>query len=292
LALLMTNEVFARTWGDRAGAVPAEDYWPTVIGRVKAEIPEMVFIAEAYWDMEWTLQQQGFDLCYDKRLYDRLLHDPPDSIRAHLQADSSYQEGLIRFIENHDEPRAAASFGPAQERAAAIVMSTLQGARMYYDGQFEGRRVRLPVFLDREPEEPVDEDLRRFYRQLLSAVSDAKLADGKWQLCCLEGWSDNDSWRRLVTWCWSGSDSRHLVVVNLSHEAAQARVRLPWSDLQGHAWTLEDRLSTRSLERDGGELASEGLYVALEPWGWHFFGLSSHPDWVIPAPLQPETVTV
>jgi hypothetical protein len=29
-------------------------------------------MAEVYWDMEWTLQQQGFDYCYDKRLYDRL----------------------------------------------------------------------------------------------------------------------------------------------------------------------------------------------------------------------------
>jgi hypothetical protein len=292
MAMLMTNQVFARTWGDRAGPVPAEDYWPIVIDRVKAERPEMVFIAEAYWDMEWALQQQGFDLCYDKRLYDRLLHDPPESVRAHLQADSSYQEGLIRFIENHDEPRAAATFGPAQERAAAIVMSTLQGARLYYDGQFEGRRVHLPVFLEREPEEPVDEELRLFYRHLLSAVSNAKLADGEWQLCRLEGWSDNDSCRQLVAWCWSGPDSRHLVVVNLSNDDAQARVHLPWDDLDGHAWTLEDRLATRSLERDGHELASEGLYVALEPWGSHFFALSSHPDWVIPAPLRPETVAV
>jgi hypothetical protein len=80
--------------------------------------------------------------------------------------------------------------------------------------------------------------------------------------------------------------------VNLSDEHAQARVHLPWDDLDGHSWTLEDRLASRSLERDGHELASEGLYVALEPWGSHFFGLSSHPDWVIPAPLRPETVAV
>ena len=98
----MTNDVFARTWGDRAGPVPAEDYWPTIIDRVKTQRPEMVFIAEAYWDMEWALQQQGFDLCYDKRLYDRLLHDPPESVPAHRQAESSYQEGLIRFIEKND----------------------------------------------------------------------------------------------------------------------------------------------------------------------------------------------
>ena len=38
--------------------------------------------------MEWTLQQQGFDLCYDKRLYDRLVHESAESVRGHLQADA------------------------------------------------------------------------------------------------------------------------------------------------------------------------------------------------------------
>jgi hypothetical protein len=27
-----------------------------------------LFMAEVYWDLEWTLQQQGFDYAYDKRL--------------------------------------------------------------------------------------------------------------------------------------------------------------------------------------------------------------------------------
>ena len=105
MAMLMTNEVFARTWGDRAGPSPEADYWPTVIGRCKQAHPDLMFIAEVYWDMEWTLQQQGFELCYDKRLYDRLVHDSPASVRGHLHADAGYQEHLIRFIENHDEPR-------------------------------------------------------------------------------------------------------------------------------------------------------------------------------------------
>jgi Alpha amylase, catalytic domain len=290
MAMLMTNEVFARTWGERAGAVPAEDYWPTLIGRVKREHPDMLFMAEAYWDMEWTLQQQGFDLCYDKRLYDRLLHDPPASIRAHLQADGSYQERLIRFIENHDEPRAAASFEPAQARAAAIVSSTLQGARLYHDGQFDGRRIHLPVFLGREPAEPPDNDLRAFYSRLVRAVADSGLREGEWQLCPLEGWPDNNSWRSLVAWCWATPGSRHLVVVNLSAGDAQARVRLPWDDLSGEAWQLEDRLGGEVFERDGDELASDGLYVALGPWAAHFLAFSSHPVGVMPAQRRSETV--
>ncbi len=270
MAMLMTNEVFARTWGERVGQAPQADFWPTLIGRVKAAHPDLLFMAEAYWDMEWTLQQQGFDLCYDKRLYDRLVHDPPEAVRGHLQADDAYQEKLIRFIENHDEPRAAATFGPAQARAAAVVMSTLEGARLYHDGQFEGRRVRIPVFLRRGPDEAPDEELSAFYHRLVRAVAESDLRDGAWRLCESTGWPDNDSHRQLVSWCWQSPRSRHLVVVNLGDAPAQARVHLPWGDLSARSWSLTDRLSAQQFERGGDELASDGLYVELDGWATYF----------------------
>ena len=275
MAMLMTTVVFARTWGDRAGPAPDADYWPTLIGRVKQAHPDLLFIAEAYWEMEWTLQQQGFDLCYDKRLYDRLVHDSPGSLRSHMQADASYQERLIRFIENHDEPRAAATFGATQARAAAVVMSTLQGARLYHDGQLEGLRTRLPVQLARGPDEPPDSDLRAFYGRLLRGVADARSQRGDWRLCECTHCSDDDSHRQLVAWCWSSSNARHLVVVNLSPARAKGRVRLPWGDLAGRAWSLADRLSGDRFERSGDELAAEGFSVALEAWGPHFLMLES-----------------
>jgi hypothetical protein len=272
MAMLMTNEVFGRTWGERAGQAPEADFWPTVIGRVKAADPDFLFMAEAYWDMEWTLQQQGFDLCYDKRLYDRLVHDDAESVRGHLQADDAYQERLIRFIENHDEPRAAATFEPAKARAAAVVMSTLEGARLYHDGQLDGHRTHIPVFLSRGPDEPEDKDLRSFYERLIRAVAEADLRDGDWLLCDCTGWPDNDSYHRLVAWCWSAPNSRRLVVVNLSDAAAQARVHLPWQDdLRGAAWTLSDALTDQSFERDGDELADKGMYVGLDPWASYLF---------------------
>jgi hypothetical protein len=270
MAMLMTNEVFARTWGERAGPAPPDQYWPTLIARTKAAHPDFLFLAEAYWDMEWTLQHQGFDLCYDKRLYDRLAHESAESVRGHLQADSAYQERLLRFIENHDEPRAAATFAAGQARAAAVAMSTLQGARLYHDGQLEGRRTRIPVFLGRGPDEPPDSDLRSFYARLLSAVDDAGLRDGDWRLCECEGWPDNDSHRRLVSWCWRTADARHLVVVNLSDAPAQARVRLPWDDVAGRSWQLTDRLDGERFDRAGDDIAAEGLYVALDAWASNF----------------------
>jgi hypothetical protein len=257
MAMLMTNDVFARTWRRQP---PAQEFWPQLIARVKAVHPDLVFIAEAYWDMEWTLQQQGFDYCYDKRLYDRLVHEGAKSVRGHLQADVAYQKRLLRFIENHDEPRAAATFAPGRARAAAVVASTLPGARLFHDGQLDGHRVHIPVLLGRGPDEAPDDDLRAFYGRLLDAV--AGLA-GEWRLCETAGWPDNDSHRQLVAWCWE----RLLVVVNLSDAPAQAHVRVPW---QG-AWELTDRLSGARFDR---ELDAAGLYVALDGWGAHLLALT------------------
>ena len=177
MAMLVLNDIFERTWGGRAGARPADDYWTTVIPAIKGGHPEFRFIAEAYWDLEWELQQQGFDFCYDKKLYDRMEHGPAENVRLHLLADLAYQEGMVRFIENHDEPRAAATFPDGKGRAAAVAILTLPGARLLHEGQFEGWRVRLPVFLGRRPAEPVDHDLAAFYGRLLQATSARSLPE-------------------------------------------------------------------------------------------------------------------
>ncbi len=275
MAMLMTNDVFARTWGERAGTPPTDDYWPTIIAAVRKTHPDLAFIAEAYWDMEWTLQQQGFDYCYDKRLYDRLVSESAQSVRGHLQAADDYQERLIRFIENHDEPRAADTFTPERQRAAAVVMSTLEGARLYHAGQLEGLRTHIPVFLARGPQEPEDQELRAFYDALLGAVADSDLRHGEWQLCECAGWPDNRSAEQLLAWCWRTNGQRHIVVVNLAAHDAQARVRLPWSDLAGRTWQLHDALNGDAFERDGGELQDSGLYVGMGPWEPYFLALAA-----------------
>jgi glycosidase len=156
MAMLVMNDIFAGTWGDRVGPAPSSDYWPTVIKAVRDTHPGFVFIAEAYWDLEWSLQQQGFDYCYDKRLYDRILHGPAEQVRLHLLADENYQHGLVRFVENHDEPRAASAFGSNRSPVAAVTALTQTGARLVHNGQLEGATVHLPVFLGRYPAEPTD----------------------------------------------------------------------------------------------------------------------------------------
>jgi glycosidase len=305
MAMLLINQIFRQTWGERTGALPAREFWEEVIPAVKAKYPEFLFIAEAYWDREWELQQQGFDYCYDKRLYDSLRQGSADAVRQHLLADLSYQARLVRFIENHDEPRAAATFNDRQARAAAVTIATLPGARLFHQGQFEGRRIRLPVFLNRRPPEPVDADfyhlprvssflsplpptggegqgeggkkkhlatsIKNFYRTLLAAVAQPVFKEGQWHLLECHGWPDNQSYLNLVVWGWRLGEEMRLIIVNLSQHRSQALIPLPWEDLPGRPYQLTDPFTGQIYTRDGLDLRHPGLFIDLEGWQFHFF---------------------
>lgn len=269
MAMLVMNDVFERTWGEHAGPPPDEEFWQEVTSAVRREHPGLLFMAEAYWDLEWSLLQQGFDCCYDKRLYDRLLHGNAEGIRLHLAADAGFQERLVRFLENHDEPRAAAVFQGSRARAAAVAVTTLPGARLYHEGQFEGRTVKVPLQLARRPHEEANEGLRAFYSKLLRSTRGDLMSHGSWELCEIAGWPDNCTCRNLLAWCWMKDDQRSLVVINLSDRQAQGMVKVPSLDAGVGSWRLTDLMSGDVFDRRGEDVASSGLYVDLGPWGYH-----------------------
>ena len=276
MAMLVLNAVFNRTWKGRPGPVPQTEYWREVIGKVRQQFPGFLFIAEAYWDLEWELQQQGFDFCYDKRLYDRLVHEDARSVRGHLTAGLEYQDRLIRFLENHDEPRSAATFAQPQERAAALVLLTTPGAKLLHEGQFEGAHTKLSVHLGRRPVEPADSNLRTFYGDLLALLTEQHLLEGDWQMCECRGWEDNRSNENLLAWCWTRGESRHTIVINYSAFPSQGMVQLPWQDLKDENWDLLDDIHRHTYEgRDGNALSASGLYASLPPWGYHFMRLKA-----------------
>ena len=232
-------------------------------------------MAEAYWDLEWELQQQGFDYCYDKKLYDRMEHRQTGSVYQHLLADADYQEGMVRFIENHDEPRAAAAFPDGMGRAAAVAILTLPGAKLLHEGQVEGRKVRLPVFLGRRPAEPFVQDLAKFYKKLLHETGGDLFRSGEWNLCERSGWPDNQSCMNMLAWCWHKDGKRRLVIINFSDAISQALVKVPWDELRDTMWRLDDRLSGETFERSGFDMREVGLYVDLGPWNCHLFQLNA-----------------
>jgi glycosidase len=271
MAMLVLPEVFERTWGQRAPL-----FWPTAIQRVRERVRGFIFMAEVYWDLEWALQQQGFDYAYDKRLYDRLreYHVPP--VREHFHAGLDYQNKLARFLENHDEPRAAATFSPAVHVAAAVVTFLSPGLRFFHQGQFEGRRKRISPHLGRAPEEPIDHKLQHFYDRLLSVLRQPLLRDGKWQLLqCAPAWDGNWTWDCFLAFAWQGAGEERLVVaVNYAANQSQCYVRLPFTDLGKRSWRLQDQMCPANYDRDGNDLQSRGLYLDMHPWRASVFSLT------------------
>jgi hypothetical protein len=232
-------------------------------------------MAEVYWDLEWTLQQQGFDYTYDKRLYDRLRDRHARCVHDHFWAGLDYQDKLARFLENHDEPRAAAAFPPGIHKAAAVITYLSPGLRFFHQGQLEGRRKRVSPHLCRGPEEPIDEELKVFYDRLLSILRAPAARNGRWQLLeCAPAWDGNATNDSLIAFAWVGPDGeRLLVAVNYSDHQSQARIRLPFAELAGKTWRLRDRLGDAVYDRDGGSLQFPGLFVDLGSWKYHIFDL-------------------
>ncbi len=272
MAMLVLPEVFERTWGQRAAL-----FWPIATQRVRERVPGFLFMAEVYWDLEWTLQQQGFDYAYDKRLYDRLREGHARPVREHFHAGLDYQDKLARFLENHDEPRAAATFPPGVHEAAAVITFLSPGLRFFHQGQFEGRRKRISPHLCRGPAEPVDPVHRQFYDRLLTIMHQRVVRDGEWQLLeCAPAWDGNWTNDCFVAFGWQSADGERLLgAVNYAANQGQCRIRLPFPGLGSKSWLLQDQISSASYERDGNELQSQGLFVDLRPWQASVFSLSS-----------------
>jgi len=272
MAMLVLPEIFERTWG-----IPARLFWPDATRRVREKAPGFCFMAEVYWDQEWTMQQQGFDYAYDKRLYDRLREGHARPVREHFHAGPDYQNKLARFLENHDEPRAAATFPVDQHKAAAVITFLSPGLRFFHQGQSEGRLKRISPHLVRAPEEAINDDLKKFYSRLLEVLRQPVVRQGQWQLLeCVPAWNGNESSDACIVFGWQDSGgARLLVAVNYASHHSQCYVRLPFSDLGGRLWRLRDLPGEAQYERDGDDLQSQGLYLDLTPWQYHVFEMKA-----------------
>ena len=278
MAMLLLPDVFLRTWGDRStprdGSVAVDSsFWPEATACIRSLHPAFLFMAEVYWDLEWVLQQQGFDYTYDKRLYDRLHGHEVSGVSGHLHADFAFQRKSVRFLENHDEPRAAAAFPNGSHQAAAIVSFLVPGLRFFHEGQFEGRKVRVSVHLARRPTEPIDPVLADFYRKLLEVLKRPDVRDGAWQqLDCRPAWDGNPTFDHFLAMTWNGPNGeRLLIVVNDGPTWGQGYVGLPYNDLQNRTFLLRDLMGAARYERDGNDLAGRGLYLDMPGWGYHVF---------------------
>ena len=168
MAMLPLIDIFEKTHGKKA-----KPYWTDLIQSVKLGHPKFIFIAEVYWNLEYHLQTLGFDYTYDKTLYDRLKEKNLREILGHLNADPGFQEKSLRFIENHDEQRAYATF--AQDSVSDFsLLCFLPGMILYHDGQDLGVEYKVPVQLSRIPDEEVKSEILAYYIRAFRAIASRK----------------------------------------------------------------------------------------------------------------------
>ena len=268
MAMLMLNDTFHQTWEPLLGStpIPREEFWH----EATRALPDFIWIAEAYSDSEWALQQLGFKFTYDKRFYDRLRDGFVRDVYLHLKAEWDFQIRSVRFLENHDEARAATIFGKSRLPAVAVLAATVPGMHFFNDGQFEGFRTQLVVQLARTQEEAVDGSIRTIYERILKIANAPEFHGDGWKL--LEARDANGrSSSDLIAYMWRRDHGVKLVVANLSNGTATGRIYFSEELLSGTALKFDDLLNNQSYERQTSDLKHWGLFIKLDAFGAHIF---------------------
>lgn len=267
MAMLALNEVFRRVWSDCAG--PGDhlpEFWSFCIPAVKQKNPQFLFLAEAYWDLEDTLLDLGFDYVYDKTLYDRLLAGDVSRIRTSLSSPVDRQAKRVRFIENHDEDRSIVRFGPEKAKAAAAVIATLPGVRFFYDGQEQGRTMHWPGQFRRESNEPEDPESISFYDRLLRFSNRKSLHEGRWEKITLRPLIGEDiSTGAILSWQWKSRYSQDLVLINYSDKTARSFLSVD-SEFSSGKKVFRNWFTEGEFPGKKALAASRDWLIELSPW--------------------------
>ena len=276
MAMLILNDVFAKTWTDfpSSFAPPAQEFWTEAIQTVRAESPDFLFLAEVYWGLETRLQELGFDFTYDKRLYDHLVAKDAAAVQHHiLSASEQFIARGTHFLENHDEPRIASLLSADEHQAAALVILSLPGMCLLHEGQLTGARQRLSVHLGRRRLEPEQADITEFYGSVLKVLQQTSVRKGMAHLLRpREAWPGNPTVVNFVVIQWTARENEFdLVVVNLAPHASQCFVDLPGREVGKGRWEMKNLLGAELFVREGAELAKRGLYLDIPAHGAQLF---------------------
>jgi hypothetical protein len=270
-AMLLLTDEFSKTWSRFLTGFPPppREFWRDAASAA----PRLILLAEVYWGMERRLQTLGFDFTYCKGFYDVLREGRPDDIRAHFTADLDYQKRAVHFLENHDEARSAAVFGPEKLPAVGALLATAPGLRMYHQGQLEGRKIRLPIELAEAANEPPDPATAFFYAKILQISNQDIFHAGEWTLLAVESSGDSTA-DNLIVYQWRSKTSWKLVAVNLTGVTSQGSVQIAAEITPTTQYTLRDELNNAVYEWHGSDIARDGLYVRLAACAAQIFDIT------------------
>jgi hypothetical protein len=276
MAMLLLNEVFARTWEQFpcSAAATEREFWADAVQVIKRSRPDFLFLAEVYWDLEARLQSLGFDYTYDKRLYDYLVYRDSSQVQRHLLGvTAGFIDASAHFLENHDEARIATILSATEHRPAALLTLGLPGLRLLYEGQLNGARVRTPIQLGRRPAEPSEPEIESLYLKLLATLKGTAVGQGERKILAPRpAWPGNSTAQNFVVVEWqTQSGDCDLVVVNLAAHRSQCYVTLTAANLSRHNWEMRDLIGEEIYHRSGDDLQEQGLYLDLPAHGAQLF---------------------
>ncbi|MGA9248831.1 MAG: alpha-amylase family glycosyl hydrolase [Candidatus Acidiferrales bacterium] len=271
MAMLQLNDIFATGWQRLLGgaARPATEFWADV----RANLPNLALLAEAYWGTEQRLLELGFTFAYDKTLYDAVRDVNIPQVRGRLSASLAEQSHFARFMENHDEPRRPDVFGNERLAADGTLLGTLPGMRFYHQGELAGRRIRLPIMLRIAAEEPTDPVSQAFFQKILQITQQDVFHHGEWKLLEVvpEGDASPDG---LFVYEWRSANAWKVIAVNLAGNSSQGRLRLGDRVSPERQYVFYDELNDVKYPRSGEELDNLGLFIRLEGFQAHVFDVS------------------
>jgi hypothetical protein len=274
MAMLCLSDVFSRTWSRLDLPVPPREFWYEALRAVHVRFPDFCCIAEVYWGLQGRLQQLGFRFTYDKEFYDALLARDIDRLIASVRTPHSPLEANIRFLENHDEPRAAACFRDDQQEAAMLAITTLPGAVLLHEGQTEGYRVRTPVQLRRRRQEPRNQRLHNFYERFLPLPD---IRQGHFVVLHPHSiHAGDDTYKALLAWAWVHETHCWLVIINYAERMSQGAINLAALPLPAGVVRFRDHLHDSTYEHSRATLQNTGFPVVLSPFGTHLLEVLSN----------------
>ena len=251
---------------DMAEMVPVE-FWEWAIKEVKAQFPDIIFIAEVYNPAEYRnyIHRGGFDYLYDKvGLYDTLRaitcgYAPASNITHCWQSVNDIQKQMLNFLENHDEQRIASDFFAGNAAAAipaAIVSATMNtNPFMLYFGQelgergmdkegFSGQDGRTTIFdywnvlsinnwinggkFDGKKLTGEQKSLQNFYKKLLTISEEKAISEGEfYDLMWLNYENPQFNTAKQYAFLRKKDETLLLVVVNFSDTEKEIVVNIP-----------------------------------------------------------------
>lgn len=210
---------------DVAGMVPT-DFWESARVALEQVRADLILLAE--WHSA-DLLVKAFDADYawpfHKTLTAVFLEGAPASRlrEVWLEERSTLPDGALelRFSDNHDERRAIARFGEGGALAASLLMFTLDGIPLLYNGMEVGDTAesgapalfeRVPIFWGNEVRRP---QFRPFYTQLIALrKSHQALQQGEVE------WLDSPEPDHILRYARTAGEERFEVVINCSNRPA------------------------------------------------------------------------